>query len=711
MIDNKVRSIVNSLSKVEEDNFFESILFGLSNAIDADYVFIAELSKEHSSASTHTVVGHNQVIDNFKYALKGTPCEITQSGVCCVHPSGIQPLYPDDLLLIDMGIEGYVGVPLKDNKGEINHILVALFEEQVESVIEVESLFLLFSGMILKELEKQSVIEKLKITNQIIKDSNEAIMITNKDTEIIYVNNSFSNITGYESSEVLGKKANILNSGTHDSVFYESMWEQINDLGYWSGEIHNLKKGGQSFISSLTINAIHNEDNGEIQFAGFFSDITLDKAKDRELFQKTHYDSLTGLANRYYLKERLTQTISQAKTSRSDFYLLYIGIDHFKDINDYYGFSVGDQILTHVGALIKSIIRKSDVLARVGGDQFALLVSDVNEQYLIQNFLERTYRLFASPIKIESQEHRINMSIGIAKYPDDSESTEELIKKSEQALYNAKESRRNSFVFYTDEIQSKVIKRIAFKNALKVAVEKKQIEVSYQPIIDLNTNTICKFEALARWQHDGQFVSPEEFIQIAEEFGLIYDLGMIVLEKACRTLGEIKALGLGHISINVNRSIKEFETKDCSENWQEILASHSLQGKDINFELTESILAPDQKSNLQKLARLQEAGSRISLDDFGTGFSSLSYIRNFPIDELKIDRSFIMHMDRDEEDKVLVKTIIAMAKSLGIDTVAEGIETEEHQKELQELGCNYGQGYFISKPLSQENLISFLKQK
>jgi len=711
MIDHKVRYIVNVLSEAGDQNFFKNILCGLSSAIDANYVFIAELNSEHTSASTYSAVNKNQLIDNFDYALKGTPCEVTQSGVCCVHPSGIQPLYPDDLLLVDMGIEGYVGVPLKNSNNEVNFILVALFERPVEDVLEVESLFLLFSGMILKELEKQSVLEKLKLTDQIIRDSNEAILITDKNTEIIYINKAFSSITGYSLAEAIGKRPNLLNSGHHDTAFYKDLWVELNASGHWSGEIHNKKKNGQPFVSKLSINAIKNEEKSETQYVGFFTDVTKDKIKDKELFQKTHFDSLTGLANRNYLNERLAQAVSQAKVSRSGLYVLFFGIDHFKDVNDFFGFLTGDHLLKQVGNQLKSIIRTNDILARVGGDQFALLVSDVSEPYLVQNFLERTFRLFDTPIKIANNDLKISLSIGVAKFPDDAESPEDILKKSEQALYNAKASGRNIFKFFTNEMQDKLIRRIALKNALKVSIEQGQIEVVYQPIITLDTNKIAKLEALARWQYEGDFISPDEFIPLAEEFGLIYKLGLLVLRKACHTLKLLKGLGWNDIAINVNRSVKEFEPDDCAKDWIAILKEFDLQGKDINFELTESILAPEQKSNLEKLASLQKNGSKISLDDFGTGFSSLSYIRNFPIDELKIDRSFITHMDRDSEDKILVKTMIAMAKSLGISTVAEGIETDEHKKELLELECNCGQGYLISRPLTFEQLESFLSDQ
>jgi len=708
MIDQKLRRIISTISKADTGSFFENILFGLSSAIDADYVFIAELNSEHTSARTHTVVNNRQVISNFEYALKGTPCEITLSGICCVHPQGIQPLYPEDHLLVEMGIEGYVGVPLKDSKNEVNFILVALFEKPVENVSEAESLFLLFSGMILKELEKQSVIEKLKLTDQIIRESNEAIMITDFNTEIIFVNKAFCNITGYSPSEALGQKTNLLNSGHHNNQFYKELWEQLNSEGHWSGEITNQKKNGQPFISKLSINTIKNEEKNEKQYVGFFSDVTKYKIKDHELFQKTNYDSLTGLANRNYLKDRLSQSVSQAEISNTDFYLLFLGIDHFKDVNDYFGFQTGDQLLIHVGKQIKSIIRKEDVLARVGGDQFALLVSNVSEQNLVQNFLEKTQHIFYHPLVIANNEIKVSLSIGVAKYPDDTKSVEDLLKKSEQALYITKERGRNNFTFFTAELQDKVIRRITLKNSLKKAIECEQIDVVYQPIIDLKTNTICKFEALARWQNEGNFISPDDFIPIAEEFGLIYDLGLLVLRKACHTLVEIKKLGWNDIAINVNRSVKEFEADDCTNNWIGVLNEFNLLGKDINFELTESILAPECSSSLDSLACLQKSGSKISLDDFGTGFSSLSYIRNFPIDELKIDRSFIMQMDRDEEDKVLVQTIVAMAKALGIKTVAEGIETIEQRKELLALGCNYGQGYLISKPLASTQLEEYL---
>lgn len=708
MIDRQVKSIVHALSKAEQDNFFENILISLANATGADYVFIAQINRDIQSASTLTAVNNGQLIDNFEYALKGTPCEITQKGNCCVHPSNIQPLYPDDQLLVDMGIQGYAGIPLKNKKNEVDYIVVALFQAPFDNEEDIESLFLLFSGMMLKELEKQFAFEKLRLTDQIISDSNEAIMITDVDTNIIYVNNAFSKITGYAFNDAVGKQPNLLGSGYHDDAFYQELWEQLNSSGHWAGEIHNKKKNGEPFFSKLSINAIRKEDDSQTQYVGFFSDITQDKEKDQEIFQKTHYDSLTGLANRQYLLTRIAQSTDQQSNFQKPFYVLFLDIDHFKDVNDYFGFITGDKLIAQVGTRIQSIIRSNDVLARLTGDQFALLIHGVGEQYLAQHFLERIKRLFKTPIAINDHEHKVSLSIGIAKYPDDTLSAEELLSKSEQALYNAKEKGRNTFTFFTDELQQKVIRRISLKNALKEAIKHNQIDVVYQPIINIETNQICKFEALARWQHNDQYVSPEEFIQIAEEFGLIYDLGLLILRKACGTLKELKAKGWHDIAINVNRSVNEFGPDHAIDSWIQILEDYDLQGSDINFELTESILAPEQKSSLSKLKRLQDNGSKISLDDFGTGYSSLSYLRNFPIDELKIDRSFVMHMHRSEGDIVLIQTIIAMAKSLGITTVAEGIETEEHQQALLDMGCHSGQGYLISKPLPPQDLPGYL---
>lgn len=709
MIDSQVKQIVHSLSMADQDNFFENILIGLENATAADYVFISRINKDELSASTLTSVSGGRPIENVDYVLEGTPCETTRTSNCCVHPSNVQPLYPDDSLLVELGIEGYAGIPLRNDKNEVNFILVALFKKPIENTQDVEALLRLFSGMILKELEKQFAFERLQLTDQIISESNEAIMITDVDTNIIYVNKAFSKITGHSFEEAVGHKPTILSSGNHEKAFYQDLWQQLNSSGYWTGEIHNKKKNGEPFFSRLSISSIRREDKNQTQYVGFFSDVTENKAKDQELFQKTHYDSLTGLANRQYLIERINQSAHQDARYRTTFYVLFLDIDHFKDVNDYFGFITGDKLIAEVGTRIQSIIRTTDVLARLAGDQFALLVHGVSEQYLVQHFLERIKRLFNAPIAIDNHPHKVSLSIGIAKYPDDTDSAEDLLPKSEQALYNAKEKGRDTFTFFTDEIQQKVIRRVSLKNALKETINKGDIDVVYQPIINIETNMICKFEALARWQHQGNWISPEEFIRIAEEFNLIYDLGVLILKKACATLRDLKKQGWQDIAINVNRSVNEFEPSHCVDTWINLLNTYELEGADINFELTESILAPEQQSSLKQLKRLQDNGSKISLDDFGTGFSSLSYIRNFPIDELKIDRSFVTHMHRSEEDRILIKTIIAMAKSLGIRTVAEGIETEEHRRALLKMGCDYGQGYLFSKPLPAQDIPSYLE--
>jgi two-component system CheB/CheR fusion protein len=708
MTDNRIESIIKSLADINNTNFFNDICLALSKAIYSDFVFIATLNSGRDIATTIALCQGDTLLDNFSYALDQTPCANVCEEEVCTHTSGIQKLYPEDELLVDMGIEGYVGVPLRNVDGETIALLVSLYTTPIKNSKEIENLFLLFSGLIEKELHKKYYSQELELTNTIIENSQEAIIICDDQTDIIHVNQAFSDITGFSKDEVLGKKPNLLNSGVHDSEFYQEMWRTLKEKKAWQGEIWNRRKNNPNSLDWVSISTVYNKQNQLTHYVSFFSDITeYDKAKNKIERQK-YFDSLTKLANKTLLYERMEKIALSNNSSRTAVY--YIDIDLFKNINNTYGHKFGDRLLILIASRLKSIVKGTDTIARTGGDKFTLLVPNIADDQEIERFALEIERLFEKPFHIDGRTTSCTVSIGIALHPDDSTNPDGLFKKAEQAMYDAKDNGRNLFSFFTKRMEDNTKRITQLKNDIELAIKQKDFDVVYQPIISVTDQSVNKFEALVRWNHNGNWVSPVDFIPIAERFNLIKPIGEIVLKEACKQLKHLEDLGFKNLVFNVNRSIYEFHHHENSaELWLEIIKSSGLQPHNICFELTESVLAPENDRNLVMLNELQMAGCNIALDDFGTGYSSISYLRRFSIDVLKIDRDFIRDMHVVKDDKTLVSTIIAMAKSLDITVVAEGAEIKEQIELLTDLGCDFIQGYYFSKPLAPELLADYLR--
>ncbi|MGF1765649.1 putative bifunctional diguanylate cyclase/phosphodiesterase [Aliivibrio kagoshimensis] len=709
MTDNRIESIIKSLADINNTNFFNDICLALSKAIFSDFVFIATLSPNRDVATTIALCKGDELLDNFSYALEQTPCANVRDEDVCTHTEGIQALYPEDELLVDMGVEGYVGVPLRNVEGETIALLVSLYTTPIQNSKEIETLFLLFSGLIEKELHKRDYSQELELTNTIIENSQEAIIICDDQSTIIHVNQAFSDITGFRKDEVLGKKPNLLNSGVHDGDFYKEMWNTLNETKTWQGEIWNRRKNNPNSLDWVSISAVYNSQQKLTHYVSFFSDITeYDKAKNKIERQK-YFDSLTKLANKTLLNERMEKiALNNSSDSRTAVY--YIDIDLFKNINNTYGHKFGDRLLILIASRLKSIVKGTDTIARTGGDKFTLLMPNVVDDKEVENFALEIERLFENPFHIDGRTTSCTVSIGIALHPDDSPNPDGLFKKAEQAMYDAKDNGRNLFSFFTKGMEDNTKRITQLKNDIELAIKQKDFGVVYQPIISVTDQSVNKFEALVRWNHNGKWVSPVDFIPIAERFNLIKPIGEIVLKEACKQLKRLEDSGFKNLVFNVNRSIYEFHHHENSaELWLEIIKNSGLQPHNICFELTESVLAPENDRNLVMLNELQMAGCNIALDDFGTGYSSISYLRRFSIDVLKIDRDFIRDMHVVKDDKTLVSTIIAMAKSLDITVVAEGAEIKEQIDLLTDLGCDFIQGYYFSKPLAPELLADYLR--
>lgn len=710
MIDDNVRTIVRTLSETHGKDFFSTIVKSLAGAIEADFTFIAELDKDHTTASTNAVAADCNIIDNFSYALHGTPCANVANNNVCIHTSDIQALFPDDHLLVDMGIEAYVGTPLTDRDGNVIGILVSLYRKALASASSIESLFLLFAGLISGELEKRAQSQQLMLAQRALDTTVDTVIICNLDKEIIYTNSAMEEVTGYSSAEIIGNTPALFQSGRQDPEFYKKMWSSIEEHGTWSGEVWNRRKDGTDYLNWLTISSVL-ADSGEVShYTGIAHDITVQKSSEEKIrFQATH-DLLTNLPNRRLFNEHLIQSISLADRHHSRFAVMLIDLDLFKVINDTLGHHVGDELIRQVGTRLRQNVRHCDIVARLGGDEFVILFDDIQSVKEVTGLADKLLHQLREKLVIEGRPCEISASIGITLYPDDHGSPPELLAHADQAMYNSKQQGRDRFSFFNPEMQLQSETRLLIKEQLRLAINNHEFVMNYQPIIDFQSGRMVKCEALVRWQNGtGEWISPAHFIPIAEEFGYMLVIGEQILEMVCRDIKYIRSQGFDDITVAVNRSVQEFpRVESDSSDWLQVLKRYDIPFSSVVFEITESLLAPGNKIYISALEHLRNAGSNIAIDDFGTGYSSLSYLQHFPVDILKIDQSFVSRMSDAPKDNMLVATIIAMAKTLDMKVVAEGIETEQQYRLLSEMGCDFGQGFYMARPMSAELLLEFL---
>ncbi|GAB6039929.1 hypothetical protein JCM17961_06020 [Endothiovibrio diazotrophicus] len=556
--------------------------------------------------------------------------------------------------------------------------------------------------------ERKHAEEQLRLAARVFDRAGEGILVTDATQHILTVNDAFTNVTGYTAEEVIGELPTILASGRHNENFYQEMWTQLQEQGWWQGEIWNRRKSGDVYPEWLTINTVH-DSHGEItNFVGIFSDITVVKESQRRVeFLATH-DELTTLPNRTLFVDRVRQAIAHAGRRGNVFAVLFVDLDNFKVINDSLGHAAGDELLVKVAHLLREGVRAADTVARFGGDEFALLIeeTDVGDADITAR---RIADALGNAIKVHDQPVYVSASIGIAMYPNDGEDVETLLKNADSAMYKAKDSGKRTHQFYTADLKEAADERLALGNRLRHAIDNDELFLVYQPQVNLESGELVGLEALVRWQHPEMgLVMPGRFIPIAEKAGLIHHVGEWVADAACRQLASWIAQGFQAPRVSINISGEQFRRAHLPASVQRLLARYHLDASKLTIELTESalMLEPDQCRSL--LRDLKAMGVTVSIDDFGTGFSSLSYLRQYPIDELKIDRTFVDELGSNPDDRAIAQTILAMAETLGLSVVAEGVETEEQREVLRELGCEIGQGYLMGRPQSVEDITGLL---
>ncbi len=564
-----------------------------------------------------------------------------------------------------------------------------------------------------KICELQDKNSRLRIAQQVYDFSCDGIIVSDHNNRMIYINDAMQKLSGFTEEELLGKDPKVLGSGLQEKAFYDKLWATLKEKQVWQGEIINRAKNGQCYPVYTSITTIPGVDGGPVNFVAIHRDIRAEKRAREMIAYQTAHDSLTGLLNRHEFNNQLEHYIQSAETSNNPAAFLIINIDNFKSINEFQGHLAGDNLLKKVASALQKLCTADQLLARVGGDEFGLFCR-YQDKAEIQQIIDTIHQLFSTSFTIEEGlSINASASIGVSLYPDNADNTKNLFACANQALSLAKHSSYEHAAFFNEELRNKALRAEQVIARLKIAIEQQALEPYFQPIISVSTGLISHLEVLARWQDEelGR-VFPDEFIKIAEENNLMQALSDCIFNKALAGLQEVNHKLRVPLSLSLNRSPQEFmNDSHCCSNLLDIIHLYGIDPALVTIELTESLMVQNPQLAKKQLEHLRSLGFKIAMDDFGTGYSSLAYLKQFPFDYLKIDRSFVTDMCNNEDDKILVKTIIDMAHNFGMKTIAEGVEETDQYNLLNHYACDFIQGYLFSPPLCLQDLKNYISQQ
>ena len=543
-----------------------------------------------------------------------------------------------------------------------------------------------------------------------------AIMVTGRDNVILAVNPSFTRLTGYEADEVVGKSPSLMKSGRHDEAFYKAMWDGLRRHGEWTGEVWDRRKDGTIYPKWLNIKVVNEMcqgGNGEPAFyVASFTDVSASKEAEERIRELAYHDVLTGLPNRLLLLDRLEHALANAQRGRHHLAVMFIDLDRFKNINDSLGHATGDLLLKEVASRLRCCIRDVDTVARLGGDEFVVVLENLEEEVDAVSVANKIQTAFNRPITVNGETLHVSTSIGIALYPEDGMNAETLMQNADTAMYQAKGQGCNNYQFFAPFMNEQAREKLVLENTLQEALSRDEFQLYYQPIIDIGTGAMVSAEALIRWDSPERgLIPPDKFIPIAEETGVIVPIGDWVIRQACRDLVSWKGMGFAPPRVSVNISPRQFRQPSLQARIRATLEATGVSAQQLELEMTESALMerPDQAARL--LNELKSLGMGIVIDDFGTGYSSLAYLKKFPIDKLKIDRSFVRDLESDKSDREITLAVIALSHNLGLRVVAEGVETQTQLDFMHRHKCDYVQGFYYSKPMRGDAFTAYLSTR
>lgn len=563
------------------------------------------------------------------------------------------------------------------------------------------------------ELKRMSTVlsKDLYLAHRVLQYSGEAVVIANKAMRVIDVNQAYTAITGFGKQEAIGLQMLLNEPGHGEEGLIEAIWESLRTRGLWQGECVGRRKNGELFPKWLSFSMVLDPDGETSHYLMIFSDITRLKHAEEKWQKLAFYDSLTNLPNRVLFKDRLQQAITNAHRNSESLVLLFIDLDDFKVVNDSLGHDAGDELLCEAARRIGRCVRETDSLCRLGGDEFTVIASGYRDEIEIMNLCDRIIWAFNQPFLIQAHSICIGASIGIARYPSDGENPEVLIKNADTAMYDAKAAGRNTSRFFSRTLGDKIANHLTIKAQIALGLQRKEFVVYLQPEVELASGKVTAMEALIRWRHPKRgLVPPNDFIPIAEDSGLIVELGQFVISEAIRLVRNFRENGWPDMRVAVNISRRQLAAPNLTTFIVAQLEKQGLPGRALIVEITESMVMGNMENAIHVLQALKKHGIEAAIDDFGTGYSSLSFLHRLPVEFLKIDKSFVNDIDVSTERETIVRAISAMAASLGLKTIAEGVERCGQKRILSGLGCHMIQGYWYSKPLPYDLMLDFMKR-
>ena len=584
---------------------------------------------------------------------------------------------------------------LDNSRQEVQNLADSLEDKVQERTKDLA----LVNGELKEEIvEREKVEQDLRLASKYLEITQEALVITDPLGTILEVNEAFVTMAGFTRSEILGENPRVLKSGRHDKKFYEEMWQALLTEGHWQGEIWDRRKNGEVYPKWMSISAVRNKDDEITNFVALSTDITASKEAEEKLEKLAHYDPLTGLANRLLFHYRLEHDLKMAGRREWELGLILLDLDGFKEVNDTLGHPAGDVLLIQVAGRLLESVRDSDTVARLGGDEFVVILTNIKQENDLAMLGQKILDALRAPYDLDGERVEISASLGITLFPNDGEDAALLLKNADTAMYHAKDDGKGRVQFYTEAMTKNAAARFRMAADLRTALEKDEFLVYYQPKLSLTTGRIVGMEALIRWKCNGEIIPPFKFIPIAEDTGIITEIGEWVLREAC-TQTKKWDRDLPGLRISVNLSGRQFLSKGLVEMVDSVLKETDLDPGNLELEITETVIMSDVEATIESLWQLKKLGLILSVDDFGTGYSSLSYLKKFPIDILKVDRSFVMDITEDANDRAVVKAIVSLGIQLKMMVIAEGVETTEQLSILKSIECHEMQGYLVSPPV------------
>jgi diguanylate cyclase (GGDEF)-like protein/PAS domain S-box-containing protein len=698
---------------MKEGDIFKEIVRQLALTYNMSHAFVACIDPNNKDlVETIAAWGQGDFMDNILYSLEGTPCQhVMDRNEMCFYPDNLQELFPDDQWLVDMEARSYVGVPLISSHNEVLGLMAVLNDKAMTVQPQQIQVLNSLAARASIELERRAADKKLKLSAQVFSEAHEGIFITYPDGTIVDVNPTFCEITGYQRDEVIGQNPRILSSGKHSPEFYTTMWKSLIGKGHWQGEVWNCKKDGELYAERLTISSIEDEAGQVSHYVGLFSDVTESKEQQKKLELMAHYDVLTQLPNRALFADRFSQAVAHSKRSQTLLAVCFLDLDNFKLVNDNYGHKVGDELLIEVARRIKLNIREEDTISRQGGDEFTLLLGELESYLQCEQMLQRLLLSLSEPYLINDFSQKITASIGISLFPYDDADLDTLLRHADQSMYQAKLAGRNQYHLFNPEQDHQTIQRHDDLQEFERALAADEFQLYFQPKVNMKTGEVYGAEALIRWFHPEKgLIPPLDFLPKIEGTDLEVEIGDWVVAEALKQLDLWKMQGV-ELEVSVNIASNHLQAPSFFAMLDDLLELHpNVDAHNLQLEILESSALGELQIMSSILKTCREAlGVSVALDDFGTGYSSLAHIRNLSADTIKIDQSFVRDMLDDPNDYAIIDSVIGLSDSFNRAVIAEGVENTDQGLMLLVMGCEFAQGYGIARPMPASKFLDWLR--